>query len=76
MNIALMKIDLVKKILNTDSEEIIRYLYSIIENQSENWLSELPEEIKKSVDIGLSQSDEGVGIEHDNYFKKYLRDDS
>jgi hypothetical protein len=71
MNIATAKVDLVKKILNTESKAVISYLQAIFESQPENWLEELPVEIKASLERGLKESQQGQGRPHGEVMKKF-----
>lgn len=73
MNIATLKIDLVKKILNTEDEEVIRYINSIFDSKDIKWFERLPDAIKQSVEIGLQQAERNEGTVHEDYFKKYSK---
>ncbi|MDZ4668718.1 MAG: hypothetical protein SGJ00_12680 [bacterium] len=73
MNIATAKVDLAKKILNTDNKEIITYIKSIFESQPDNWFEELPEPIQASVERGLKQSQQGETRPHSVAMKKYKK---
>ena len=71
MNIASAKVDLAKKILNTNDKEIIGYIQSLFDSHSDNWFDELPEPIQASVEKGLKQSAKGESRPHSEVMKKY-----
>ena len=73
MNIATAKVDLAKKILNTNDKAIIGYIQSIFEGQSDNWFEELPESVQASVERGVKQSERGEGRPHAEVIKKYKK---
>lgn len=73
MNIATAKVDLVKRILNTDDKEIITYIKTIFDSQPDNWFQELPESVQASVERGLKQSQKGEGRAHAEVMKQYKK---
>lgn len=73
MNITAAKIELARKILDTKNKDIIRYIISIFESQSENWFENLPEEIQASTKKGLNQSKRRQGRPHSEVMRKYKK---
>jgi predicted transcriptional regulator len=73
MSSASIKLDLAKKITDTDDKEIIGYIKAIFEGQSNNWFEELPDDVQKSVERGLAQSERGEGRPHAEVMKKYKK---
>ena len=73
MSIATIKLDLAKKIIETEDKEIINYIKAIFEGQSDNWFEELPAKVKDSVERGLAQSERGEGRPHSEVMKKYKK---
>lgn len=73
MNIAATKIELAKRLLNTDDKEIINYIKAIFETREENWFENLPESIRDSVNRGLKQSENNEVISHSEAKKKYQK---
>ncbi len=71
MDIALEKIELVKKILNTSDSEVILHVKAAFESSTNDWYENLPEKVKQSIAIGLSQSSKGETIPHAEVMKKY-----
>ncbi|MEP7171701.1 MAG: hypothetical protein ABI855_20175 [Bacteroidota bacterium] len=73
MNIAATKLELAKRLLNTNDKNIINYLKAIFDTQANNWWEELPEEIKTSIEKGLKQSSKGTTIPHAEMQKQYRK---
>jgi predicted transcriptional regulator len=73
MSIATIKLDLAKKIMDTNDEELIGYIKSIFDGQSENWFEELPIDVQASIERGLAQSEKGEVKPHEEVMKKYKK---
>ncbi|GAB1447035.1 MAG: hypothetical protein L6Q78_11660 [Bacteroidia bacterium] len=73
MSIAETKLELAKKIIETDDEEMIGYIKAIFEGQSDNWFEELPANVQASFNRGLTQSERGEGRPHAEVMKKYKK---
>jgi hypothetical protein len=73
MNLINAKASLAKRILNTESKEIIGYITAIFESQPKNWFEELPENIKASVEKGLKQSKMKEGRPHAEVMQKHKK---
>ncbi|MBL7902457.1 MAG: hypothetical protein JNK73_10710 [Bacteroidia bacterium] len=73
MNLTNAKASLAKRILNTESKEIIGYITAIFESQPNNWFEELPESVKVSVAKGLKQSRMGEGRPHSEVMQKHKK---
>jgi hypothetical protein len=73
MSIATLKLDLAKKIIETNDKEIIGYIKAIFEGQSENWFEDLPADVQASVERGLAQSERGEGRPHSEVIQKYKK---
>lgn len=73
MSIATIKLDLAKKIIDTDDKEIIGYIKAIFDGQSEHWFEELPANVQASVERGIAQSENGEGRPHSEVMKKYKK---
>lgn len=71
MNVAAVKLELAKRLLNTTDKNIINYVKAIFDTQKENWWDELPAEIKLSVERGLKQSANGETMPHADMKKHY-----
>ena len=73
MNIATAKVNLAKRVLETEDKDIINYMNAIFDNQPNNWFEELPDEIKAAVERGLKQSKNGESRPHSEVMKKYKK---
>ncbi|HLG35959.1 MAG TPA: hypothetical protein VI757_13850 [Bacteroidia bacterium] len=73
MNVNSVKLELAKRLLNTNDKNIINYLKAIFDTQDDNWWAELPDEIKMSVEKGLRQSERGETVSHAEARKKYRK---
>jgi hypothetical protein len=73
MSIATIKLDLAKKIMDTNDKELIGYIKAIFDGQSENWFEELPVDVQASVERGLAQSEKGEGRPHAEVMTKYKK---
>jgi len=73
MSTATIKLDLAKKIMDTNDKELIGYIKAIFDGQSENWFEELPVDVQASVERGLAQSEKGEGRPHAEVMKKYKK---
>ncbi len=73
MNIAVTKLELAKRLLDTNDKAIINHIKAIFSTQSEDWWEELPTDIKASVTRGLKQSENGQTIPHNQVMKNYKK---
>lgn len=64
MSLATTKLELVQRLLKTDDKNVIKYIKAIFDSHEENWLEELPEEVKKSVTKGLEDAKNGKVTPH------------
>jgi hypothetical protein len=71
MNIAVTKLDLVKKLLNTNDKGIIDHLKVVFSTEDELWREEYPDEIRQSIEIGIKQSESGQTIPHEEVMKRF-----
>lgn len=73
MSVSETKIELARKILNTNDKELINYIKAIFSSEPKNWWEELPDEIKASVDRGLKQASNKQTLPHNQVMKKYSK---
>ncbi|MFI5221377.1 MAG: hypothetical protein ACHQK8_03550 [Bacteroidia bacterium] len=64
MSIATIKLNLAKKIIDTDDVSIINHIKAIFDTRNDNWFEELSDEVKASVKQGVSEADKGIGKPH------------
>jgi hypothetical protein len=71
MKLDSIKLDLVKKIIDTKDPEILAYIQALFETQTDNWFEELPDDVKVSVEQGIQQADQGEGRPHAEVIEKF-----
>ena len=70
MDIQALKLELVQKILNTESVELLNRLYSTLKVESPDFWLELTDAQRKEVEIGLEQIECGKTIALEDFLKK------
>jgi len=70
MDIQALKIELVKQILNTESEELLNRLYSTLKVESKDFWLELTDAQRREVEMGLEQIQNGKTIDLKDFLKK------
>lgn len=73
MNLAVTKIELAKQLLNTNNAALINHIKALFETQDVDLWDEMPDEVKKSVERGLKQSENGETKSHEKVMKKYKK---
>mgnify|MGYP007128297821 CR=1 FL=1 len=77
MSIATIKLDLAKKIIDTEDEGIINHIKAIFDTHPEaNWFESLHDDVRSSVEQGIKEADRGEGTPHAVVMKrakKWLR---
>jgi len=71
MDIQALKIDLVKRILNTQNRVILSEISKLLETEAENdWWDQLPKEIQDSIFEGIKDIGEGKVFTHDQVIRE------
>lgn len=65
--------ELAKRILETDDKEVLNYIQAIVDTNSAFFEDEMPEYVRKSVERGLKDADEGRVTPHKEVWKKYKK---
>ncbi len=73
MNLAATKIELAKQLLNTNNAALINHIKALFETQNVDLWDEMPEDVRKSVERGLKQSESGETKSHEQVMKKYKK---
>jgi len=75
MELSNIKLNLTKKLLDTNDKDLLNYIKAILDthSSSDTWYEDLPEEIKANVDQGILEADRGIGISHEEVMKKYSK---
>ncbi len=71
MNIQSEKIELVKRLLDTNDEAILQQIKDVFENQDKDFWDELPDHVKNGIARAKKQANEGLFTPHDEVMKKY-----
>lgn len=71
MDVQTEKIELAKKLLETDDEELLQQLKIVFENHSVS--DELPLAVKEGINRSLAQAREGRLTAHDEVMSKYAK---
>ena len=71
MNLDSIKLDLAKKIIDTEDKGIINHIKAVFETHPEdNWFESLPDDVKASVEQGILEADRGEGTPHEEVMKR------
>ncbi len=71
MSIATIKLDLAKKIIDTEDKGIINHIKAIFDTQPDtNWFESLPDDVRASVQQGIKEADRGEGTPHTVVMKR------
>jgi hypothetical protein len=73
MNIQTEKIELVKRLLDTDDESIIKQVKDIFESHEKDFWNELPEHVKAGIEKSRKQAEEGLLTPHNEVKKRYTK---
>lgn len=73
MDIASQKVELAKKLLETDNPEIISHFKAVFQTQSNGWWEQLPPEIQSSITRALAESEANQTIAHEEAMKPYKK---
>jgi hypothetical protein len=73
MDLQTEKIELAKRLLETDDEVILLQIKKVFENNDKDFWNELPEHVKAGIEQGKKQAAEGILTPHDEVMKKYAK---
>jgi len=73
MNIQSEKIELAKRLLETDDEAILFQIKEVFENHTKDFGNDLPGIIKTGIERGKKQAAESKLTPHDEVMKKYAK---
>lgn len=72
MNIQLEKLELIKKVLETNDESIIESIKSIFKKEKKDWWDDLTDEQKADIELGIEQFKNGDVVSYESVMKKHL----
>ena len=65
MSIEAIKLDLARKIIDTEDKGIINHIKAVFDTHPEkDWFENLPEDVRASVEQGIKEADRGEGTPH------------
>ncbi|HZY35222.1 MAG TPA: hypothetical protein VFE53_01160 [Mucilaginibacter sp.] len=73
MNLQTEKIELAKRLLETEDESVLLQIKEVFESHDKDFWRELPEHIKAGIERGRKQAAEGKLTPHDEVMKKYAK---
>jgi len=73
MNVQTEKIELAKKLLETDDESLIQEVKAIFESHEKDFWHDLPAHVKEGIERSQQQAAQGVVSPHDEVIKKYKK---
>ena len=73
MDIQAEKIDLVRRLLDTDDKSILQEVKNVFESHEKDFWNDLPEYVKEGIIRSKKQADAGQLTPHDEVMKKYAK---
>jgi hypothetical protein len=73
MDIQTEKIELTKRLLDTDDESVIKQVKDIFESHEKDFWNELPENVKAGIERSRKQADAGLFTPHEEVMKKHTK---
>jgi methenyltetrahydromethanopterin cyclohydrolase len=71
MDLQTEKIELMKMLLDTESQEIIDQLKSVFKKHDRDFYDELPEHVKGDIDVALKEIENGEVYDHDDVMREF-----
>ena len=73
MSIEALKIEIAKKVFETDDENLLSELDMLLNYSEKVVLEELPKHVQEGIKRGLKQAEEGRLTPHDEVMKRYAK---
>ncbi|HTD99377.1 MAG TPA: hypothetical protein VK668_08810 [Mucilaginibacter sp.] len=73
MDIQTEKLELVKRLLDTDDESVIQQVKEVFETHEKDFWNDLPEHVKAGIERAKKQADAGLLTPHEEVMKKYVK---
>ena len=73
MDIQTEKLQLVKRLLDTDDETVLQQVKDIFENNKKDFWNDLPDHVKNGIERARKQAETGLLIPHEEVMKKYAK---
>jgi len=73
MDLQTEKIELAKRLLETEDEAVLLQIKEVFDNSDKDFWTDLPEHVKAGIERGKKQADDGKLIPHTEVMKKYAK---
>lgn len=73
MDLQAEKIELVKRLLDTDDESVIKEVKNVFESHEKDFWNDLPQYVKAGIERARKQAEQGLLTPHDEMIKKYAK---
>ncbi|HJP62898.1 MAG TPA: hypothetical protein VJ844_05620 [Mucilaginibacter sp.] len=73
MDIQAEKIELVKRLLDTEDQSILAEVKHVFESHEQDFWIDLPEHVKRGIERSKKQAEAGLLTSHDEVMKKYAK---
>jgi len=73
MSIEELKIEIAKKVLETDDEHLLSELDMLLSSNEKVVMEDLPKHVQEGIKRGLKQAEEGKLMPHDEVMKLYSK---
>jgi hypothetical protein len=73
MDVQVEKIELAKRLLETDDEAVLLQIKEIFESNEKDFWNDLPDHVKAGIENAKKQVAEGKLTPHDEVMKKYAK---
>lgn len=71
MNIEATKLELMQLLLQTQKESLLMKIKTILEEEQEDWWSEMSKDEQDEIKTGLAQADKGEFIANEKVMKRF-----
>lgn len=73
MDIQTEKLQLVKRLLDTDDESVLQEVKTVFDNHEKDFWKELPDNVKQGIERSRQQAAAGLLTLHEDVMKKYAK---
>ena len=73
MDIQAEKIELVKRLLDTDDESVIQEVKDLFTSREKDFWNDLPEHVKAGIERSRKQAEQGLLTPHEDLMKRYAK---
>lgn len=73
MDIQAEKLQLVKRLLDTDDELVLQEVKNVFESYQKDFWNDLPDHVKASIERAKKQAEAGLLTPHEEVMKKYAK---